>query len=303
MKLDEIEAFVAVVRSESLSQAASALDLTQPAVTRRIQNFEEALGVELLDRNTKPLRTTPMGRAVYDQCRAIVREVDALRQLVNDGAPLAGVLRLGVAQTVADIAMLDALQALRHAHPELQARVSTGWGAPLLQKVEDGELDAAVVLLPANRALPESLAGDSLGTLKLAVVAQKGLLKHRAYRLADCQAYGWVLNPDGCGFRAGLQHALAAQGHVLKLNLETLGTELQLGLVADGVGLGLVPQPLVAASAHAHSLDIVQVSDFKPEITVWIVRTRAIGKMESALAVLAESIARSFRSARAVRAA
>jgi DNA-binding transcriptional LysR family regulator len=135
------------------------------------------------------------------------------------------------------------------------------------------------------------------------VVAQKGLLKHRAYRLADCQAYGWVLNPDGCGFRAGLQHALAAQGHVLKLNLETLGTELQLGLVADGVGLGLVPQPLVAASAHAHSLDIVQVSDFKPEITVWIVRTRAIGKMESALAVLAESIARSFRSARVVRAA
>ncbi len=44
MKLDEIEAFVAVVRSQSLNQAANALALTQPAVTRRIQNFEEALG-------------------------------------------------------------------------------------------------------------------------------------------------------------------------------------------------------------------------------------------------------------------
>src|ERR1700756_5282652 len=110
MTLDEIEAFVTVVRSESLNQAANALELTQPAVTRRIQNFEEALGVALLDRNTKPMRTTPMGRTVYDQCRAIVREIEALRQLVNDGAPLAGVLRLGVAQTVADIAMLDALQ-------------------------------------------------------------------------------------------------------------------------------------------------------------------------------------------------
>lgn len=88
MKLDEIEAFVAVVRSQSLSQAADSLHLTQPAVTRRIQNFEEALGVELLDRNTKPLKTTPMGRVVYEQCRAIVREVDTLRHLVADEAPL-----------------------------------------------------------------------------------------------------------------------------------------------------------------------------------------------------------------------
>jgi hypothetical protein len=64
-----------------------------------------------------------------------------------------------------------------------------------------------------------------------------------------------------------------------------------------------VPQPLVAASAHAASLDIVPLSDFKPEIAVWIVRSRAIGKMESALAVLAQSIARSFKAARLARAA
>ena len=303
MKLDEIEAFVAVVRSQSLSQAADSLALTQPAVTRRIQNFEEALGVELLDRNTKPLKATPMGRAVYEQCRAIVREVDALRHLVADDAPLAGVLRLGVAQTVADVAMLKALHALRGAHPELQARVSTGWGSPLLQKVDEGKLDAAIVLLPANRTLPETLAGEALGELKLAVVAQKGSLKRRAYTLAECQPYGWVLNPDGCGFRAGLQRALASQGYTLKLNLETLGTELQLGLVADGVGLGLVPLPLLRNSTHAAQLDVVQITDFKPEIAVWIVRSRALGKMQSALAVLAESVEQSFKAARPSRAA
>jgi DNA-binding transcriptional LysR family regulator len=303
MKLDEIEAFVAVVRSQSLSQAADSLALTQPAVTRRIQNFEEALGVELLDRRTKPLKTTAMGRAVYEQCRAIVRETDALRHLVTDGAPLAGVLRLGVAQTVADVAMLEALHALRGAHPELQPRVSTGWGNPLLQKVEDGELDAVVVLLPASRTLSEALAGESLGPLKLAVVAQKGSMKKRAHTLAECEAYGWVLNPDGCGFRAGLQHALAAQGYSLKLNLETLGTELQLGLVSDGVGLGLVPLPLLQASAYAARLDVIQISDFKPESAVWIVRSQAIGKMQSALAVLSGSIERSFAAARLSRAA
>lgn len=303
MKLDEIEAFVAVVRSQSLSQAADTLELTQPAVTRRIQNFEEALGVELLDRNTKPLKATPMGRVVYEQCRAIVREVDALRHLVTADAPLAGVLRLGVAQTVADVAMLKALHALRGAHPELQARVSTGWGTPLLQKVDDGELDAAIVLLPANRALPESLAGEALGALTLAVVAQKGSMRKRPHTLAECQSQGWVLNPDGCGFRAGLQQALTAQGYSLRLNLETLGTELQLGLVADGVGLGLIPLPLLRSSAHASRLDVIQVSDFRPEIAVWIVRSRELGKMQSALAVLSESVADSFKAAKLSRAA
>ncbi|MBB5401707.1 DNA-binding transcriptional LysR family regulator [Paraburkholderia youngii] len=303
MKLDEIEAFVAVVRSQSLSQAADSLALTQPAVTRRIQNFEEALGVELLDRNTKPLKTTPMGRVVFEQCRAIVREVDALRHLVSDDAPLAGVLRLGVAQTVADVAMLKALHALRGAHPELQARVSTGWGNPLLQRVDEGELDAAIVLLPANRTLPDTLTGETLGELKLAVVAQKGSLKKRAHTLAECQSYGWVLNPDGCGFRAGLQQALASQGYTLKLNLETLGTELQLGLVADGVGLGLVPLPLLRNSSHAAQLDVIQIADFKPEIAVWIVRSRALGKLQSALGVLAESVEQSFKAAPLSRAA
>lgn len=303
MKLDEIEAFVAVVRCQSLNQAADALELTQPAVTRRLQNFEEALGVALFDRNTKPLKPTPMGLVVYEQCRAIVRELDVLRELVDTDAPLAGVLRIGVAQTVADVSLLDALRELKLAHPDLKARVSTGWGAQLLQKLEDGALDAAITLLPANRTFPDGLQADSLGALKLAVIARKGSMKRRAHTLAECQATGWVLNPDGCGFRAGLQQALASQGLTLKLNLETFGTELQLGLVAEGVGLGLVPLPLLHASPHAAQLDVLPLTDFKPEIAVWMVRSRALGKLQSALAVLSASIERRFKAARVARAA
>lgn len=44
MKIDEIDAYVSVIRCQSLQQAALALGLTQPAITRRLQNFEEALG-------------------------------------------------------------------------------------------------------------------------------------------------------------------------------------------------------------------------------------------------------------------
>lgn len=101
MKIDDIDAFVAVIRCQSISHAAESLDLTQPAITRRVQNFEQALGVELFDRNTKPLKPTPMGIQVYQKCLAILREMDSLRELVASDTPPSGLLRLGVPQTIA----------------------------------------------------------------------------------------------------------------------------------------------------------------------------------------------------------
>jgi DNA-binding transcriptional LysR family regulator len=301
MKLDDIDAFVAVVRCQSLTLASEWLETTQPAVTRRIQSLEEALGVELLDRKTKPLKPTAMGRALYEQCRVIVREFGVLRGLVASNAPLAGPLRIAVVQTVAELALVDALRELTRAHPELKARVSTGWGGQLLQQAEDGAFDAAVMLLPYNQHFPEPLAARSLGRIEVVIVAPRGALKPRVHRLKDLQQHGWVLNPDGCGFRAGLQRTLAAQGLPLKVNLETLGSELQLGLVADGIGLGLVPLPLLETSEHAQRLEVVKASDFDPAVDVWMVQPHGPGKLQAAIDVLAQSIQGSFDAARMTR--
>ncbi len=303
MKIDEIDAYVTVIRCESLQQAALTLGLTQPAITRRLQNFEEALGVELLDRNTRPLKATATGRVVYEQCRVIQRELDVLREIVATDTPPVGTLRVGVAQTIADIALGEALRVVKAAYPELQARASTGWGSQLLQRLEDGELDAAAILLPANKTFGDALSARSLGRIKLAVVARKGLLKKRVHTLAQCQSTGWVLNPDGCGFRDGLQRALTGLGLALKLNLETLGTELQLQLVADGHGLGLVPMPLLVGSTYANKLDVVTISDFKPLIDMWLVHPRVLGKLQQPVERFGAAIERQFKEARTQRAA
>jgi DNA-binding transcriptional LysR family regulator len=133
------------------------------------------------------------------------------------------------------------------------------------------------------------------------IVAGKGVLKPRVHRLKDLHQHGWVLNPDGCGFRAGLQRTLAAQGLPLKINLETLGSELQLGLVADGIGLGLVPLPLLDASDHAPRLEVVKVGDFDPAVDAWLVQPHAPGKLQVAIDALASSIQQSFDATRITR--
>jgi DNA-binding transcriptional LysR family regulator len=294
MKIDDISAFVAVVRNQSVSAAAEALGLTQSAITRRVQNLEHALGVELLDRSVKPPKPSAMGRQVFDQCGKVLHEVDRLRSLVQaDHAPT-GVFRIGVIQTIGDVVLLDTLQKLNRNFEGLRTEVSSGWGSQLVERVANAEIDAAVALFPATKVLPEGLTGRALGRIELVVVAKKDAMPKRSYKLRDIFSTGWVLNPDGCGFRAGLARALAEQGLSFKINLETFGTDLQLGLAANGVGLGLMPRPILERSRHRSHLDIVNVSDFKPVLDIWLVQPLQPGPVQHAIDFFAGAVQHAF---------
>lgn len=298
MKIDDIDAFVEVIRCQSISHAAESLQLTQPAITRRVQNFEQALGVELFDRNTKPLKPTLIGTRVYEQCRLILREMDALRELVATDAPPTGLLRLGVPQTIGDVVLLDALKHLRTEYADLRAQVATGWGSQLVGKIERGELDAAAALFPAGKIFPDNIVGESIGKMELVVVCAKAQLPKKPCKLADVYQNGWILNPDGCGFRAGLQRTLSDQGLALQLNLETFGTELQLGLVADGLGLGLVPRPLLERSAHRKELAVMPLKDFKPVMDLWLIYPHFLGNLQGPVDAFGKLVAASLHKIR-----
>lgn len=299
MKIDDISAFVAVVRTQSVSAAAEALRLTQSAITRRVQSLETDLGVELLDRSVKPPRPNAMGRLVYEQCARVLTEVERLRGLVADDSAPSGLFRLGLIQTIGDVVLIDTLPRLNGRFPGLHTEVASGWGAQMVEKVENGELDAAVALFPATKVFPDGLSGRSLGRIELVVVARKGALARRAYRLREVYDIGWVLNPDGCGFRAGLERALAGQGLSFKVNLETFGADLQLGLVANGMGLGLMPRPILERSLHRDSLDVVDVDDFKPLLDIWLIQPALPKPLQQALDFFAAEVQQAFAASAA----
>src|SRR6266403_94111 len=83
--IDNLKVFAAVIDCKSLTKAASRLFLTQSAISRRIQQLEEALGGTLLDRTQRPPSSTALGRRVYEQSLPILRAVDDLMTLT--GAP------------------------------------------------------------------------------------------------------------------------------------------------------------------------------------------------------------------------
>jgi len=297
MKLDDINAFVAVVNAQSVSQAARDLKLTQPAITRRVQNLEEALGTTLLDRNTKPPKPNAFGLQVYEQCQAVLHEVARLSELASADRAPSGPLRLGLTQGIADIVLRDAIEDLRKSFPDVATSVSTGWGSQLAERVYQGELDAAAA------AQPDRGGVELVERSPLVVVARRADIVKRSYRLSDWSARGWVLNPDGCGFRAGLKRALNDRGLPFILQMDTSGRELQLEMVARGHGLGLVPLTLLASSAHHGALAAVPLSDFKPEVDLWLVQGRAPGALHAPIERFAAHVRRGLAGTRASAAA
>ncbi|WP_186145014.1 LysR family transcriptional regulator [Burkholderia gladioli] len=296
MKIGDIDAFAAVIRCQSLSQAAHELGITQPAITRRVQNLEEALGVELLDRNTKPPRPTDLGRRVHDQCRAVLREVEALREMVRATQPPAGAFRLGITHGIGELMLPELIAMLRERWPSVAPRVEAGWAGALLDKLSLGELDAALVFVARDTALPPHVSGERLAATRLAVVAARGACPKRSYRLAELHARGWVLNPDGCGFRASLKRALDAQRLPLAVTLNAFGRDVQLQSVANGFGLGLVPLPLVEASPLRAALEIVNVSDFRPPIDLWLAQRDGVERLAAPARAVGEAAREQFEA-------
>lgn len=297
MKIEDIEAFVAVVRSQSLSRAAQALGLTQPILTRRVQGFESALGAALFDRQTKPLRATALGQRLYEPCLAVLQSVEAVRELAAADLPPSGGLRLGLTQGLGELTLLPLLAALRRSWPALSPQVATGWGAQLMERIGLDELDAAVIFQARGKLLPRGVEGRILQQTQLVVLGRKGEWSKPRYRLSECAEVGWVLNPDGCGFRAGLQRALAEQGLPLRVRLDTYTRDLQMQGVAQGVGLGLMPLPLFERSGFVDQLDIVPLSDFKPGLDLWLVHGKAPGRLQGAIDDFAASVEKLLRPA------
>ena len=289
MRIDDIDALLATVQFSSLNQAAEYLGITQSAITRRLQRLEQTLNVTLLERQTRPLTLTAAGHRVYEQCLSIKRETKKLYGLLDPEAEPHGILRLGVPQSVAEIALQPALSALRQQFPALRPQVTCGWSGLLQKRLESVELDGVLAMGPEQQRFAEGYGGRLLCPLDIAVIAAKSWRLH-AGALRDCAEKGWVLNPDGCGLRAGLIRELQSQGLRLALNVETAGAQLQISLVAQGLGLGLVPRAALAASPWRDEVTILTLADFQPEVHLWLVHAQNLANLSQPLTFFAGKV-------------
>lgn len=235
LRLRHLQCFLAIVRLGRLSSAAEALSVTQPAVTKTLNELEDILGVILLERGRKGVALTPQGQIFLRHATAASEALErAVASVAHErGAPP---LRIGVLPTVAAAVLAPALRRMHSQHPDASAQVATGSNLELLTRLRRHELDLVV----GRVSDPQEMTGLSFEYLyaePLAVVVRPGhpLAARRRPGMAEVAACGLVVPPAGTMIRHGAESLWTAAGvarpHVV---VETLSVSLARSVVTAG---------------------------------------------------------------------
>ncbi len=290
MNIHDLEAFVAVVETGSIVGASARLNLTQPGVTRRIQNLEDRLNTTLLDRQSKPFKPTAAGREAYEHGRRVLRSLDDLKAGVSPVGDIEGEFRLGIMPYLSDAALAFPVERLRTDFPKLTLRITSGWSPRLVDQVLRSELDAAALCLAEGLQPPDELVSEDLGIQSVVLVVAKDLQLPKPTSLEDLSKFPWVMNETGCGFRTFIRRQFEAARLPFNVGVEALSADLRLSLVARGHGIGIITPAALTGSPWRDRIEIIEVQDFRPQVRAWMLHRPPAGRLARPIAIFRDAL-------------
>lgn len=155
--LRQLRAFVALARIGSFTHAADSMHVTQSALSGLIRELEQALGVQLVDRSTRKIQLSEVGREFYPLIKKIVQDLDgALGDISNLKALKKGVVRIAAPQLMSCTLLPEVIAAYRIAHPDVQIRLTDCAVETVPARVLSGEVDFGIG--PEREPTPEITA-------------------------------------------------------------------------------------------------------------------------------------------------
>lgn len=173
MSLRSLRTLIAISRKGSFVAAADQLGLTQAAVSLQVKNLEEDLETELFNRDGRKPKLNASGRLVVERAEQIIGLYDGLKQELNPAGAIEGELFLGAIPTVVTGPLPAVLAELQNNYPQLKIRVFCSLSAELARRVEEDELDGALITEPV-RSIPPSCQWSEYDTELFYIVAPKG---------------------------------------------------------------------------------------------------------------------------------
>ena len=234
----DLTAFIAVAEEMSFRKAADRLDIDQSVLSRRIRQFEDAIGFQLFFRTTRDVSLTEAGRILLARGKFLVND---LAQAVSDAQRAAegrsGLLRLAYMSFAATKLMPDIVRRYTALYPEIALEISYLSTTAQKRAILRDEIDAGFLLGPLDDPSLDSIALTREG-LRL-VMRSDHPLAHRAtitmQNVASCQLVLGNAN-EWDFFRALIDKPFAKKGLKLNITYEASNTMGILGLVAGGLG-------------------------------------------------------------------
>jgi DNA-binding transcriptional LysR family regulator len=261
LKLHDLKILVSVVEEGSMSKAAKTLATSQPAVSRAIAELEHLLGVRLLDRDPHGIVPTVYGEAllkrsvaVFDELRLGVKDIQSLAD------PTAGEIRIAAQIALATGFVPAVIDNLSRRYPRIVCRLTTSEPEGVFRKLEDREVDLAMVYLTSAVDADRMEAQVLFPASPLVVVAgtKNPFARRRNVRLADLMSEPWALTqPENQFSQEYVFQAAGLDPPVPAVIADSIPARL--ALAAGGRFLTIMSEPILRFAGNGMALKVLPI--------------------------------------------
>lgn len=258
LSLRDLEYLVAVADQRHFGRAAVACAVSQPALSGQVRKVEQVLQVTVFERDRRRVVVTRRGEAIIRQARRVLGEAHRLVELARHmGEPLAGPFALGAIATLGPYLFPHLLGPLRRRFPKIELTLREARTAELIEALEAGELDAALLSLPIRK---DALTALPILFEPFLVVHPPG---HRPARVRPLTVEGLpadrlLLLEEGHCLRDQALSVCGTLGAAERRH--ATGLETLRHMVAAGAGYSILPA--LAATPHAMLDGMVRYTPF-----------------------------------------
>jgi DNA-binding transcriptional LysR family regulator len=252
MKIDTlgVQAFIAIAQHRGFQKAADALHLSQTALTRRLQNFESSLGVTLVERTTRSVALTTLGRDFLPQAERLLTDLGAaIVEIRETGKALRGDVTIACVLTASVQYLPRIVQAYSMRHPANRIRILDHDSAGVADAVLRREAEFGINIASAQH--PE-LDSTTLLRDRFALICRDDhpLAKQRKLSWKQLASHRLILAGEVTANRPLLEAALATRNLELRPFYEVQRSATALALVAEGVAVAVVPRLAMPKGAY-----------------------------------------------------
>ncbi|MGE0798880.1 MAG: LysR family transcriptional regulator [Lautropia sp.] len=258
--LKQVDAFLAVARTASFSKGAKLVHLSQPALSATIRRLEEAVGARLFDRSTRTVSLSAVGREFQSIAADLLQNVDqSLNRIQSFVLGKRGRLVVAVAPSVATGFAPRVLSRFIRAHSDVEIDLHDVLADDCIEMVRAGAADLAIT--------PKRNEASDLGHIELfrdhlvvLCADDHPLARRRTVNWKDISGYDHIAKNTRSSVRQLVDAEYKRQGSKLRpiFEVEHLGT--MIGLISEGLGIGILPFSLL----HAIKMDGLAWRTFSP---------------------------------------
>ena len=249
--------FVEVCRFLNFSQAAEALNTTQPAVSLAVKELESHYGVALFERMNRRVYLTPAGEALLATAQDVLRGFQEAEETLGQRRPLA--LRVGANVSFGEAGLAQVLGRFRQEHPQVRLRALVANSDKIQSLLAENQLDVGIV---DGLGVSERLRAQPLYQEDLVLAAAPGRFPAPA-TVEELAALPLLLREPGSGLRSSVDRVFSQQGLAPQPLLESTSTAALAQAAKAGLGVAILPEALAQRESGLQVETVPEVRFFR----------------------------------------